>query len=310
MQLIKNQHYVPQFYLKEWKKPEFFVYNKTTSTITKRSIETIASQKYFYKIKYLTEKEVNFLKLILDYKKPKHIAEYNDKIIKMHSIANAIINPEIRTKNQEFQRIQKLIESNFDDSYHSTIESTFEPIIKSIRKREFDFLSDLDKISEFEYDFIQQYLRTKKMKVKIIESLKKTNEELKVENKMNPFENLDFEALWNVLIKVYASEISYNLGVKFDCKFTILINQTDTPFITSDQPIINIAEGETKDWIYYYPVALDIGILYTNHKINEFVENPQSLTVDEVLYFNSKIYNKAFIEVYSNSEEILQLVSK
>src|SRR5690554_2703169 len=73
---------------------------------------------------------------------------------------------------------------------------------------------------------------------------------------INTFENIqnndsnnnliNINALWNIIIKIMANRLSYYLRVKLNKKINIIINNTQFPFITGDQPIINLDYNTNK----------------------------------------------------------------
>jgi hypothetical protein len=61
MSKVKNQHYVPRFYLKQWHNQtsdsQVYVYNKDSKESSCRNIKTIASSRYFYDYPNLNEEQ-------------------------------------------------------------------------------------------------------------------------------------------------------------------------------------------------------------------------------------------------------------
>jgi hypothetical protein len=58
MSKIKNQHYVPKFYLKNFlnSSGKIFVFDKSTGKIFGTNVENVANENYFYDISELDEK--------------------------------------------------------------------------------------------------------------------------------------------------------------------------------------------------------------------------------------------------------------
>ena len=135
---------------------------------------------------------------------------------------------------------------------------------------------------------------------------------------INTFENIqntdsnnnliNINALWNIIIKIMANRLSYYLRVKLNKKINIIINNTQFPFITGDQPIINLDYNTNKivyeNW--YYPISRNLGIIYTDKNINEYFLDSSNLTVDEVKILNNHIYNNALEQVYSDKVSVLE----
>jgi hypothetical protein len=91
-------------------------------------------------------------------------------------------------------------------------------------------------------------------------------------------------------------------------QFTIVLlnNRTDTPFITGDQPIINIhatfEPGAPEKLEFFYPISPQTAMLL----LEASSDHSQSVTVENVLRFNNLIARNSHEQVFSNSREYLE----
>ena len=91
-------------------------------------------------------------------------------------------------------------------------------------------------------------------------------------------------------------------------QFTIVLldNRTDTPFITGDQPIINMhatfePRGPEK-LEFFYPISPQKAMLL----LEASSDHSQSVMVEDVLRFNNLIARNSHEQVFSNSREYLE----
>jgi len=84
----------------------------------------------------------------------------------------------------------------------------------------------------------------------------------------------------------------------------LLDNRTDTPFITGDQPIINMhatyEPGAPEKLEFFYPISPQKAML-----LLESSDHSQSVTAENVLRYNNLIARISHEQVFSNSREYL-----
>lgn len=86
---------------------------------------------------------------------------------------------------------------------------------------------------------------------------------------------------------------------------TLLHNKTDLPFITTDQPIINLVSDyqdptdEVDDLIYYYPISTNLAITINDNNTCDSID----LTKKEVDEYNKALIAASYECVFSNSQK-------
>ena len=89
---------------------------------------------------------------------------------------------------------------------------------------------------------------------------------------------------------------------------TLLINHTETPFITTDQPIINLladyqdSTDEVNNLVYYYPISPKVAITVNDSNIDDKLE----LLKKQVEEYNQKLINASYEFVFADNEKILR----
>lgn len=217
----KAQHYVPQCYLESWAIPnthQVFVYNKKERKFHKSNIKNVASERYFYDIdfsKILTKEQLTEL---------------------------GITNEEItQLENGQFIEnfFSKYIESDFKKRLSRFIEKA--NIITPWEINNCYFVSNKDK-ELFSFHLALQYIRVKTVRNSIADTadcFQQVLEDMEVPKEIiekNIPSKSDFPYIHGKMIFDQES-IREAAQLFFSYSWTFLINNTDTPFYTSDSPI-------------------------------------------------------------------------
>jgi hypothetical protein len=95
---------------------------------------------------------------------------------------------------------------------------------------------------------------------------------------------------------------------------SVLDNNTQVPFITSDQPIINML-AEPRDFNsplrmeLYYPLSPTQALLYLK-KSTPTVGLSESVSIDDAHRYNFMMLDHSGLRVFSNSEEYLKFLKQ
>ena len=115
-------------------------------------------------------------------------------------------------------------------------------------------------------------------------------------------DHLTHHIFWYVACQL--TDVLYNKNAHL----TILINNTGIPFITSDQPVINIKanyqklEEETKELLLYYPISPSIAITLND----ENSVNKMELSEIEVEEYNCLIRDSSYELLIANNKSVLE----
>jgi len=305
----KNQHTVPQFYLKEWVRSSATQTTLSCLQITKHEIkprnpQSISASKYFYELNDLIEEDIILLKKILRLKNlsPKlEKAEYErienlNKLMQRKKLFKLAKSSPTSDKNlnalKMFTGEELDIQSkNLEENLYAKLETKAKPIIKELVSGESNFYDNLLKRSTFFYFIAMQFFRTKRQKDAILTAYKRQIKK-------------DVEHIWIHLASIHASDLLMKLNY---LNMVLLVNNTETPFITSDNPVL---VKEYYENLYfpiesevYYPVSPKVAIILTQEKQNLF---KNYVSQQDVVHFNDLIAAIAFEEVYADNEEVLK----
>jgi len=306
--LKKNQHYVPQKYLKSWKgDTSVWTLLIDKGVIEPRNTKSIAQEKYFYKLSEINSNQVIFIDALIRKRSHDSLKE-----MQLNSILGAFV--EYSKLKQELgksptdveQQRLKLLEVNYFENMHERIENIGERLIQCESLNEFEnIFSNYDERLKAITFLMAQYFRTKRMKGKF-QTIDSSSLDIKNSN------------IWTILSFIEAQ----NLALQTSClsaNVVFLENNTTEKFLTSDQPVINLSTEKSSQKTFgnsfYYPITPRYGIILdslTNNLENQgvFSTTSRTLSLNEVREYNGKIINNADKLIFSNNEhQLRQIIS-
>lgn len=332
MENIKHKHhYVFQAYLKNWaKNKKISCYNFRDKKTFCTSSEKIANQHDFYKIRKINDDERKVLVLCVplapaEIKPFENILAAYQEPIRMMKIAEEfknIIEHQFHNTNSKLEKsLNELIHTakvgvnNMIEDMYSEMESKAMQSIREIISGNLDFYyrpqtvmaginDEMDSKIEFIYFVCVQYFRTKNMRQKFISNMIKIPS-MDFEKNGIKKENIDFENIAHLYFEFLSSRLADNLYTK-QSHLTVLRNNTQVPFITSDQPVINLkadykSQEDVKELIFYYPLSPAVAILLNDANRSTEIE----LTESEVNFYNEKIASASNEFIFSNDEQLI-----
>jgi hypothetical protein len=123
------------------------------------------------------------------------------------------------------------------------------------------------------------------------------------------------ERVWDVLSHIMAIEAGGSFFAdRRNFRIVVLDNATQVPFITSDQPIINmLTDGKSFDVPekveLYYPLSPTQAMLFLEHSTPIGKFNHQ-VSIDDSHRYNKMVLDHSGLRVFSNSEEYLMFLKE
>jgi hypothetical protein len=139
---------------------------------------------------------------------------------------------------------------NSIEDYHGAIEENLLRFLKAMLDGDIGFYSNDKDVAEFFYAIAVQYTRTKQMRESALLNFGEQT-----------IRGVDTRRVWPVISELIAMELGLNLYTRKDWYRLVLVeNDSDTPFITGDQPVINIhgeqEVGKVPDKAkFFYPLS-------------------------------------------------------
>lgn len=272
---VKKQHYVWEFYLKAWCFEGNKVWCRRNGKIFNTSTENVAQERRFYEITPLTKDEIGFIE-----------AGIQKCPVENHYILNLKLSNLIDFSSND-NSCKNALENEFADMEQRTV-----PILQSIKNGVIDVLNNQYDKNIFSIFLGMQYTRTPKCRYGKINCLS--------EGRFQISNNFSF--YWSYIF--FSDSISSWIS---SAKVSLLKNKTNIPFITGDQPVINIKSEynntPAKEIQLYYPISPKLALLFDE---KELFENP--ISVDDVLFYNEKIKQASEALIVGNKKETLENV--
>lgn len=281
--ITKRQHYVWRYYLKQWATKDQIWCLKNGERLFPSSLMGVANEKYFYEIEKFTECEKNYLLCF--------IRETMHPTVREHCVKFAL------------KFISNSGKINWVENYYAKIENSSIRFYESLYQKEASFIKNDDCLLYFLIFLFEQYFRTKRNE----ESIKAQFVSVGL-----PFFVKFFAVLRHIYAKVTAQG---GLANKNNYDFKLLKNESPQPFITGDQPVVNINRAKTtpneesEHLDLYYPLTPTLALLLI-HK--EHVSKHSESIDDETFInqYNSFIFEESHSQVYAKNKENLKLFAE
>ncbi|WP_323950233.1 DUF4238 domain-containing protein [Aeromonas caviae] len=303
MTIKRRHHYVWRKYLKAWAQGDL-IWCLRNNNIFKSNLMGIAQERDFYKLNELSEADIDFIKRYI-----KSIPDQNLRNLcqgwAINFIASSELIRSIRAKypegeNEEIDKEVDRLIYNTEEDLHSEIEiSSIHTIEKLIARRE-DVFDNRNDYVKFIHYICTQYTRTNSMKQKAILSIPNTLP-------------VDMSKVWNIFSHIIATSVGLSI-IREEGQWSVvtLINQSSTPFITTDQPVINTFAAfdhqpeENHELELYYPLSPTIAILLT--KKTSQGEREVIIDNQQADVYNSSMVSLACEQIFSSSKAELELL--
>ncbi|EPY6938842.1 MULTISPECIES: DUF4238 domain-containing protein [Enterobacterales] len=302
----KRHHYVWAKYLTRWGKGTKNVFYTTkTGKIAYDSVRAIAADNYFYKTTMLTSKHVEVIKSF-SRQSPEHLQQqhmsYLNDFLKMQRL-EAIYN-ESDIQDPEAEALLHAMKCNLMENLHASHEKSVLPILSELADEQLDILQDKQQMIEFMMFLGHQIARTKAFRDGVLRAQPRRNiVEIEVADAMTH--------AWWFLSYMFGMNIGFSLySSRHDTRHALLVNDTEHPFITSDQPIVNvhacISETEfsaPEHADFYYPISPRIAYIICDSK--RFLPGKNQVDEATVTEFNTKVAAQAMVHIIGNTESAI-----
>lgn len=256
-EIKSRHHYVWAHYLKRWGNGTSKVYYSTKRLkVAHDSVKAIAFDFHFYRLTKLSKFDVDVIKIFSKPSPSKLRTLHEEALNKFLEVqATQELYESRGLKIPEIESAFEAANANLIENMHSAIELHARPVIDELANGNLEILKDTKNAIAFFNFFGHQVTRTKSFKDKSILVLTRNTElEKEVAKSM--------ENAWWFLSYMFG----LNLGKSFFesrnlSRVSLLKNNTTIPFITADQPIINVHKCVLEDEIIP-PEQGDFFILY------------------------------------------------
>ena len=294
MTVTRRQHHVWRSYLEAWA-TDGKIYCLRDGKIFNPNIINVAVQRDFYKLHTLTDAEVQFIRLFFK-DSPSPAKPVIENFILMFGGVGRL--KELLTSNPAAAAYIDKYMITAEEDFHAQLEGNIKPIYDAIRRKDLTFYRDPDPCGQFTYFLSLQHLRTKGVRERMLA------------NGSERPGGVNIERCWNVIYHSAAANLGGSLLIERDKRPLILLeNDTGTPFITGDQPTVNLLApppGEMPRLLaFYYPVSPRLAVILDEADEPTGFRAGQVSTA-QVERLNSEIHREAHEQVFGGSRGILE----
>jgi hypothetical protein len=297
--IAKNQHYVWQSYLKPWTSDgKLFCYRQSEKKLFRPGTNSVATGRYFYQASRLSDVDREYLNHIIRKAGTEELRKLNEGFVDLFQLTFALsdlINQSTLDEKAKAQATEELAktEKMLGEQYHAGVEQKCSDIIDALKREDDRFYGDAKRCVDFFYYLFNQYFRTRKMQRVA------TSHDIKIPGH-------DPERTWIVEAHIYATNVGLAVYAERQAyRIVFLRNDTDVPFITTDQPVINLKSHKDADVEMYYPLSPKLAVVLTKDS-EKFPQRLRNVSKIEVETYNYLMYSESDDQIYSNDKDYLE----
>lgn len=301
MDIKRGNHYIWAHYLRGWSHNQRDVFHRTKKgNIQAVSTKGLGREYGFYKLTPLDNVDVKFLERWISKCDP-GIKNFHYGFLRrmiVYSCLLAVLDP-VKDKEKRDD-----ITFNTIEELHTTIENDVRPTLDALRNGNFLALEEENALNNLISYMGHQFSRTKVFRNIIDSSARSGNQainELMIKNN------------WFLAILIGVN-MGYSTAMCYETKNVVwLINNTDTRFITSDNPVINVhpevlnrkPNGIPPSHIdLYFPISPTLG--YMVNDSDYWGKGKVEATNEMVVALNRQMLIRCDETVYGDSMEIIK----
>ena len=304
----RNQHYVPRCYLELWHNSEKTLYQsiKGGEPIPVRGdLKKVAQSKDFYRVQPITEKDRDFLLWLVKTVKSPDISNFLIDFIKIYELTGGLMQivsdytwPQTSGDAETPYKIVDTLANNLIEELYAEIEATAADILRKIGSGEIDWWEAERSKVNFLLFFGTQYFRTPGI-------LKKANQLTSPKN-VGLSENVIYP-----LMMIMSMQIVDDMVTKpDDYHITLLINDSDVPFITGIQPIVDARPNIEGAYNLYYPSTAKYAILLKKEERRRKGIIKVTIDSNKAHEYNNMIKNSSDILIASDAKILVKYTNQ
>lgn len=297
----KLHHFVPRFYLRAWEDEER-VYCLQNHEIRRDIVRNLGAENYFYMLQELSSDDLNFLSAFIK-DSPTGLRASHERLIRTLMLpyqAKRTLEEQGRSTPENIAEVNRAI-LELNENLHTSIEDEFQPYLAAMLLGDLEFLKDQERAAIFYRCISVQYARTNHIKqTKVV---------------MDREERSRYFRIANPLVHIVATNVGLSLYAERNAHtIRILENQTKIPFVTGDQPLINVASSP-KDvkpperFDLYYPLSPRKAMVLLQPS-SDFLPSDSVISENFAHLSNLRMAAHSYRQIFSVSPEPLESIRK
>ena len=296
----KKQHYVWRRYLRSWLVDNKLAYMKNKrDVLSTKDLMKVGQQFYFYKVNSLTEQDISFVRDMFLSDVDESVSLIYERLFSLFRHVEQIENFGLDGSDSGIEKLKQHYANNLEEEIQSEIESQGAPYLTQLLSGDASFFENDESAAHFINYLCMQYLRTKKHHDALVSGVTGAHREQIIK-------------CVNLIRIVFSAKLASNLYVnRANYKLVVAKNISDTPFITSDQPVVNFLDNkteqsqQTEEFGLYYPLSPELAVFLVEKEIFGSVVE-MSFDKASVEEFNQITLIASHEQVYASSETQLK----
>ena len=267
----------------EGKGKQIYTYFMDNDEIGKTSLKNVAQERFFYEIQGLSDIELIAARKYVN-TFPSFTRLYADAFLLSYEVVSKGMMSD--SDKIEFAK----------NSFEKTLSNIERQGTNLLNCKSLKELKDIPNLDQCVFYLCIQYCRTKKMRMNGIKGFHN-----------RPLASQLFDKLFPLTSILFGTTLAHNIYVgNYNTKYVFIKNETCSPFLTSDQPAINLLsddldeDGYVKSFELYYPTSPSTAVMIT---FRQEIEKFSEINADEayVKYLNTKICENALSFIFADN---------
>lgn len=287
----RRHHHVWQLYLRPWT-ASGSIWCLQNNRIFPTGTTRVAVEKDFYKFQRLTPADEQMVQLMFEKSHPSARQSFQslmDKLMFPFRVVEAIPGA---AESESIARSLDEYASNVLEELHSDVEARFIPLLKCALNGDISFYGDKRCIAFLDF-LTKQHMRTKGIKERVAATIK-------------PIGDADMRRVWSMMSLMFAQNVGASLyRERKRRRLALLHNCSNIPFITGDQPVINLQPMATQGVTIFYPLSPTLALwLGEVDEACPFLDD--RLSAEQVASLNLKVVEASYQQIFANEPAILE----
>jgi hypothetical protein len=294
----RRQHHVWRSYLEAWSTDQI-IFCLSDGRIFPSNVGGVGVERDFHKLPALTSADIQGVRWLIG-KGNQNANRVQENFLTVFGFPGWLLSnpPPHLAGDVEYEAQLRHHVINAEEDWHAALEGKMVPVIAALRRRDTSVYADDKRCIPFLHFLCLQSLRTKGVRDRVAARTSEVN-------------GFSIARCWNILRHIFAVNVGVGLYPERKKRpLWILENETNIPFITGDQPVVNLFPSPHPDeppelLALYYPLSPSTALIIDEVEHRCAYTNG-TISVEQVRTLNGRIHDASYRQLFGNSEKALQ----